>query len=325
MQSSMRSRLSQLAFRIGVVALLGMLFLLYDTFFTVTEGESAIVTRFGRPIQEISNAGPYWKLPAPIDQVHVISRRRRIMVTPEAASFTQDKKNIIVTTFVVWHVERPLLFLQTVGDPEAAEASLAGMTLAAKTGTVGKHSLSSLVSTRPEDLRIQQIEAAIQLEVSAAALEKMGVAIDQVGVEHIAFPAENLAAVFNSMRAERQAEANRLRTEGEKQAQAIRDQAHIKSQEILRRGREQASHLAASAEEQATERIARVAAESAEFYRFWSALQASQRALQEKATLILSSDQLFFDGSLTPLQAGPKSPLPFTDSPLDSPNTGRTP
>jgi regulator of protease activity HflC (stomatin/prohibitin superfamily) len=98
------------------------------------------------------------------------------------------------------------------------------------------------------------------------------------------------------MRIERQAEANRLRAEGAKEAQAIRDKTHVETQEILRKGREEAARITAEAERRAAELLAEAHQKNPEFYQFWSSLQASKRVLKEKATLILSSDQLFFGG-----------------------------
>lgn len=295
--------LSRGALAVGIVAV----FVVLDTFYAIEEGQVAVVTRFGRPVREIVEAGPYWKWPTPIDTLHVFDRRRRIFVTPEVAHFTRDKKNIVLSTYVVWHVERPLAFLQAVGNAETAETNLAGLVGAAKTQRIGRHDLSALVSTRRENLHVEEIETEITAETSTAALTKMGVVVDQVGIERIAFPAENLAAVFDRMRTERQAEANRLRAEGAKAAQAIRDEAHVKSQDILRVGRNEASQIAAEAERRAADLLSAIHKQNPGFYKFWSSLQASKRVLKEKSTLILTSDQLFFDGLMslpadTPIQ-----------------------
>lgn len=276
-----------------------MAFVLFDTFYTVEEGQGVVVTRFGKPVREIVDAGPYWKFPTPIDTLHVFDRRRRILITPDAASFTRDKKNVVLSTYVVWHIDRPLAFLQAVGTSDTAEENLAGMVIAAKTQRIGKHDLSGLVSTNPSLLCIDEIEKGIASETSAAASSRMGIVVDQVGIERIAFPEENLAAVFDRMRIERQAEANRLRAEGAKTAQGIRDEAYVQSQETLRVGREQASEIAAEAERRAAQLLAVAHEQNPGFYKFWSSLQASKRVLKERSTLILTSDQLFFDGLMT--------------------------
>lgn len=282
--------------RVGMALLMLLIFGLYDSFFTVNEGESVVITRFGRPTREITQAGPYWKFPAPIEQRHVIDRRRVVFTAPDAAAFSADKRSIVLTCFVIWHVEKPLTYLQAVGDPETAQSRLTSMLLAAQNQRVGTFPLSALASTSPQDVKLPQIESLIRDDIAAVSLEKLGISVDQVSVERIAFPEENLEAVFDRMRVERQAEANRLRAEGAKDAQAIRDKTHVETQEILRKGREEAARIAAEAERRAAELLAAAHQKNPEFYQFWSSLQASKRVLKEKATLILSSDQLFFEG-----------------------------
>ena len=70
-QSPPTSLLS-LAGRIVFAALVAGLLLAYGTYFSVSEGQAAVVTRFGEPVREISEAGPYWKWPWPIEQVHML-------------------------------------------------------------------------------------------------------------------------------------------------------------------------------------------------------------------------------------------------------------
>lgn len=304
---------SRVLLRILAVAGLLMGYSFIDLFFTVEEGRAAVVTRLGKPVREIVNAGPYWKLPSPIERVHTFDRRRRILQTPDATSFTRDKKNIVLSTYIIWHIERPLSFLQSVGSLELAESNLISMILASKTQRIGKNDLSALLSTRTDDLRIEQIEQEIAQDASTSALQRMGIAIDQVGIERIAFPTENLEAVFERMRTERKSEANRLRSEGARIAQGIRDDTHIASQEILRKGREEASQIAADAERQAAELLQKAHGQNPGFYQFWSSLQASKRAIKEKSTLILTTNQLFFDG-LIEAQPSPEPQSATIDS-----------
>ena len=50
---------------VGTLALLAIVF--HATAVIVTEGEAALVTRFGRPLRIASRPGLHWKLPWPID------------------------------------------------------------------------------------------------------------------------------------------------------------------------------------------------------------------------------------------------------------------
>jgi membrane protease subunit HflC len=269
--------------------------LTYAVYFPVREGTAVIVTRFGRPVRELLDPGPYFKFPWPVEQTHVLDTRRRLFNTPYTATFTRDKRNVILLTYIVWRVGDPLLFLQSVATLEGGERKLDGMVTAAKNVHLGRHDLSALVSTSPEDLRTEAIEAAILDDVRGPALEKFGIAIEKVGFKRVAFPEENLPAVLANMRAERRAEANRLRAEGEKEAQAIRDDTLVKTEEILREGREEAGRIRGQAEKDAAEVYARAHKLDPDFYRFWRSLEAVRKTLGARSTIILRADQGFFD------------------------------
>jgi len=316
------SRLLSRTFAATCVFVVCGVFLTQASFFTVSEGEAVVVTRLGRPTRTLLEAGPYGKLPSPIDEVHRIDVRSRVFTTPKIAVLTRDKKNVVLTTFVVWKVSDPAKYLQSVVDTGAAEVQLSGLVAAAKNKQLGKFDLTALVSLRPDEIRIGDIEAEMQREVSAAVRDSLGIQIEQIGVERISLPPENMVAVVERMRAERRSEANRIRSEGAKQAQAIRDDAHVRSQDILKVGREEAGRIFAEAERRAGEILAAAHSKSPEFFEFWSSLQASKQALQERSVLVLRSDRLFFDTLLSEKPTEPtrnSSELPGNRAPAATP------
>jgi membrane protease subunit HflC len=311
---------SPLAFvwRAGLAALVVGLLLTYAAYFSVTEGQAAVVTRFGAPVREITAAGPYWKWPWPIEQVHLIDARMKLFNTPFTATFTRDKRNVILLTYVAWRVEKPLLFLQAAGNRDVAEKKLDGMVTASKNFHLGRYDLSALLSTQPGSIRVGEIEQAILDDIRVPMLDKFGVRVDQVGFKRIAFAEENIPSVLTHMRSERKAEADRLRAEGEKEAQAIRDEALVKSEETLREGREKAGALRGQAEKEAADIYAQAHNLDPDFYRFWRSLEATKKVLTGKATLILRTDQGFFDVLTDPSRllkpAPPQAFAPTSDT-----------
>ena len=292
---SKRASIPVFVFRIAFAVTIVGLLIAYSAYFQASEGYNAVVTRFGDPVRSIRTAGLYWKWPWPIEQAHQIDVRYRLYNTPYTATLTRDQKNVILLTYAVWRVEDPLLFLQSLGTPEAAEQKLDGMVAASKNFHLGRYDLSALVSTQPGAIQIAQIEHAVLEDVRKPALEKFGIAVKQIGVKRIAYPEENIASVLDQMRAERRAQAGGLRAEGEKEAQQIRDEAMVRSEEIRRQGREESGRIVGRAEQEAAAIYARAHQLDPEFYRFWRSLQAIKRTLGAKATVILRTDQGFFD------------------------------
>src|SRR5580692_4341530 len=200
----------------GSLALLAIVF--YAMAVVVQEGQTALITRFGRPVRANTTAGLHWKLPWPIDQTSWLDMRRRVYETGHTEMLTRDKKNIIARTFVVWRIGDPLAFAQSIGSEGGAEGKLDGLLTNAAIGTLGGHDLSALVSTAP------------------IAMHSYGVAIDQIRIERIALPEENVTAVFEQMRAERRQFAARFEVEGEREAGRIRSEAELEAAKIRAKG-----------------------------------------------------------------------------------------
>ena len=267
----------------------------YTCYLQVREGTAAVVTRFGEPVRSITEPGPYFKLPWPIEDARQFDMRKRVFNTPYTATLTRDRRNVVLLTYVVWRIEDPQLFLQSVGDEAAASTKLDGMVTAAKNTLMGRYDLSALVSTDEKKIRTSEIESAIVSEVKDIAAEKFGIFIEQVGFKRIAYEQANVTAVLAQMRAEREAEAKQLRAEGDKESRRIRDDAAVKSEEILREGRLGAGRIRGEAERAAAEIYAKAHRTDPEFYRYWRSLEALKKTLGQDATVVLRTDQGFFD------------------------------
>jgi membrane protease subunit HflC len=274
---------------VGTLALLAIAF--HATALVVREGEAVLVTRFGRPLRAATAAGLHWKLPWPIDRAILLDMRRRVYETGLTEMLTRDKKNIIVRTFVVWRVGDPIAFTQAIGDDlAAAEAKLDGLLTNAAIGTLGGHELSALVSTNPRDLRVDAIERQLLAATAPLAERGYGVAVEQIRVERIALPAENVTAVFAQMRAERRQFAAKFEAEGEREASRIRTEAELAAARIRAQGSEEEARVRG---ESAAE-VARIYGDAHRvdpaLYRFTRSLESVDALVGDGTSLILRTD-----------------------------------
>jgi membrane protease subunit HflC len=289
-----RLSIGRLLFRVILAALIVGLLVAYSMYFQVDEGYKAVVTRFGKPVRAVHEAGPYWKWPWPIERARLVDVRRRLHNTPYSATFTRDRRNVVLLTYVVWYVEDPLLYIQSVGNRKTAEEKLNGMVVHRKHQYMGQHDLSALVSTDPAQIRAGEIEGAMLADVAKDAREKFGIEVEQVGIKRIAYPEENMPAVLQQMKEERIAEAIKLRALGQQVAMGIEDDALVKTGEILRQGKEEAGRIRGEAESEASKIYSVATALDSEFFTFWRQLQTLKRTLKDKATLILGTDKGVF-------------------------------
>jgi membrane protease subunit HflC len=273
---------------VGTLALAAIVF--YATAVIVREGQAVLVTRFGRPLRVASQTGLHWKLPWPIDETTLLDMRRRVYETGHTEMLTRDKKNIIARTFVVWRIGDPLAFVQSIGKQGAAEAKLDGLLTNAAIGTLGGHDLSALVSTNPADLQVDQIESELLASAAPSALRSYGVAIEQIRLERISLPEENVRAVFDQMRAERRQFAAKFEAEGELEASRIRSEAELEAARIRAKGAEEQARIRGKSAADVAKIYADAHRINPELYRFTRALDSLEKLVAGNASLILRTD-----------------------------------
>jgi modulator of FtsH protease HflC len=273
---------------VGTLALGGIVF--HACAVVVREGEAVLITRFGRPLRIASQTGLHWKLPWPIDQASLLDMRRRVYETGHTEMLTRDKKNIIARTFVVWRIGDPLAFTQAVGISGGAEGKLDGLLTNAAIGTLGGHDLSALVSTNEKDLHVDQIEAELLASSATAAFRNYGVTIEQIRLERIALPEENVRAVFEQMRAERRQFAAKFEAEGEKEAAAIRSQAELEAARIRAKATEEQARIRGKSAAEVAKTYADAHKINPELYRFTRSLESLDKLVTPTTTLLLRTD-----------------------------------
>jgi len=273
---------------VGTIALLAIVF--YATGIVVSEGQAALITRFGRPLRAATEPGLHWKLPWPIDQASLLDMRRRVYATGHTEMLTRDKKNIIARTFVVWRIGDPLTFTQAIGVEGGAEAKLDGLLTNAAIGTLGGHDLSALVSTNAADLQVDQIESELLASTARVALRSYGVAIEQIRIERIALPEENVTAVFDQMRAERRQFAAKFDAEGSREASRIRSEADLEAARIRAKAVEEEARIRGRAAADVAKVYADAHRINPELYRFTRSLESLSKIVSPNASLILRTD-----------------------------------
>jgi len=273
---------------VGAVAVVAILFQAMAV--VVPEGQAVLVTRFGRPLRAATSSGLHWKLPWPIDQAVTLDMRRRIYETGHTEMLTRDKKNVIARTFVVWRIADPILFVQSLGTGSGADGKLDGLLTNAAIGTLGGHDLSALVSTNPGDLQVDQIEKELLASAQSTARQNYGVALEQVRLERIALPEENVMAVLQQMRAERRQFAARYDAEGEREASRIRSEADLEAARIVAKGAEEEARIRGASSAQVAKIYATAHKINPDLYKFTRSLESLDRLVTSNTSLILRTD-----------------------------------
>jgi len=265
-----------------------VLILCYLTFFSVRETEFVLVTQFGRPIRTVTEAGLNVKWPY---QTAIYFDRRLRAYNPRPSEFlTRDKKNIVVENYVVWKIQDPDRFVQTVGDATAAEMRLHDIVWSSLSAALGTHDLDSIVGTEPDKVETATMLDNLTALTDRAALEQYGINVVDVRIKRLNLPEQNKQSVYARMRAERERIARQYRAEGEEQALSIRADADRQKEEILSLAYKQAENIKGQGDAESTRVYGQAYSKNPGFYKLLRTLESYKKVLDDKTTAILSSD-----------------------------------
>ena len=275
-----------------VAAAVAALLLLARVPYVVEATEFAVRTRFGRPVAVVTKPGLHARVPL-VDDVTRLDARLLYFDPPAGEFLTNDKKNIVVTPFVLWRVEDPLRFLQTLVTRESAEARLADLVASETGAALGAVPFTRLVSATAGEADLAGVVSGIGERVRKRAAADYGVKVVDVRLKRIAFPEQNLLSVFGRMRSERERIARRFRSEGEEAALKIRAEADRERTRLLSEAYRKAQEEKGAGEAEAARIYARATSQDPELYKFLRTLRAYEKILDDRTTLVLPGDSDF--------------------------------
>jgi len=273
-------------FLIPVIVLAG--FAIYLSLFTVKEINQAIVLQFGDPKEVIAEPGLQVKIPFIQNVVYLDRRILSLDPAPEEV-IASDQKRLIVDAYARFKIVDPLKFYISVGDERVARSRLATIINSRLRSVLGTQSLATLLS---ED-RTKQM-AIIQDGVNAEA-EKFGITIIDVRIKRADLPQANSEAIYKRMQTEREREAKEFRAKGAEMAVTITSTADKEVTVLLANAKKQSEIMKGEGDGQRNKIFAEAFGKDPEFFSFYRAMQAYEKALIGGDTsLILSPDSDFF-------------------------------
>jgi len=273
-------------FLLPILVLAG--FVVYLSFFTVKEINQAIVLQFGDPKRVIAEPGLQVKIPF-IQNVVFLDRRILSLDPAPEEVIASDQKRLIVDAYARFKIVDPLKFYISVGDERVARSRLATIINSRLRSVLGKQSLATLLS---ED-RTKQM-AIIQEGVNVEA-EKFGITIIDVRIKRADLPQANSEAIYKRMQTEREREAKEFRARGAEMAVTITSTADKEVTVLIANARKQSEIMKGEGDGQRNKIFAQAFGKDPEFFAFYRAMQAYEKALIGGDTsLILSPDSDFF-------------------------------
>ena len=269
---------------------------LFFSIFIVKEVNQAIVLQFGDPKKIILKPGLNFKIPF-IQNVVFLDKRILNLDTPPEEVIASDQKRLIVDAFARFQIVDPLKFYISVGNERVARSRLATIINSRIRNVLGQQELQTLLS---ED-RSKQM-ALIQQGVNNEA-ENFGIKIIDVRIKRADLPQANSDAIFRRMQTEREREAKEFRAKGAEMAVTITSTADKEVTVILANAEKQSQIMKGEGDGLKNKIFADAFGQDPDFFKFYRAMQAYQKALiGGETSMILSPDSEFFKffGNISP-------------------------
>ncbi len=304
----------------------------YQAAFVVDETKQAVVTQFGRVVDEpITEPGLNFKLPF-IQHTTYFPKNLQEWDGEPGQIPTLDKTYIWVDVFARWKITDPIRFFQTVSDLLSAQARLDDIIDPAVRNFITSYHLIETVrksnreldtfdsaTSMEEEEEIRQVSFNIEtgrkritqmiLQQAQPKLDKFGIELVDVKIKRINYVEQVRQSVYERMIAERNRVAAKFRSEGEGEARKINGQKELDLKEIQSEAYRKAEAIRGEADAEATRIYAETYGRDPEFYSFLKTLETYEKALDGKSSLVLSTDSEFlkylkgYQGSSTDFQA----------------------
>ncbi len=273
----------------AAIVLAVLAFVAYFSFVVVGQTQQALVLQFGALQRVIKEPGltAIWPF---VQSVRFFDKRiLSLEMNDPVGVTTSDKKRIDVDSFARFRISDPVKYNQFAMTDEAAQQRLATLMNSSLRRVLGRQDFSVLLSADREKL-MREIRDGMQ-----EGAGEIGVEVVDVRIRRADLPADNQAAVFSRMQAERKQEAEGYRAQGDEDALRITADADKQVTIIKADATQQADILRGQGEAERNRILSEAFSKDQEFFQFYRSLKAYEDALQgQNTTMVITPDSPFF-------------------------------
>lgn len=265
--------------------------------FQVKETEYAVIKTFGKAKVDAGGniityaPGLHLKWPF-VDQVWRHDKRLQCYELTKGhveELTTKDHLQVVISTYVLWRIGDPAIFLKRLKSTEEVEEKLDAAVRNSRNSIVPMYNFADLVSTKNGASRMEELENRMLADIKEKTMKDFGIEVTKVGIRQLGFPELVTTTVFERMKAARETESNRLLAEGKSEAQAIRSAADREAAEILAKAEAEAKSIRGKGDEEAAKNY-EVFQRNPQLALFLKNLEALRTSLGAQDTLILDTN-----------------------------------
>ncbi|GLQ30637.1 protease modulator HflC [Litoribrevibacter albus] len=261
-----------------------------NVLYIVKETERGVLLRFGEVVDADLKPGIHVKMPV-MHQVRKFDARVLTLDYTPQSYLTQDKKPLIVDSFVKWRIKDVSKFYTaTSGDEIAASRLLASRVDDGLRKQFAQRTVHEVISGQRDELMDD-----LTVKLNQVVLTDIGVELLDIRVKGIELPERVNEDVYKRMRSEREREAREYRSRGRELAEGIRADADRRRTIIEANAYREAEKIRGDGDAQSARIYAEAFSKDPEFYSFVRSLKAYQETFSaDSDVMILDSDSDFF-------------------------------
>lgn len=255
---------------------------------TVTaQNEYKLIRQFGKVKRVISAPGISLRIPF-METAATLPKETLLYDLSPSDVITRDKKTMITDSYVLWQIEDPLKFAQTLNSSiESGESRINTAIYNATKNAISSMTQDEVITSRDGELS-QMVMNAI-----GGGMEQYGIEILKFETKQLDLPDDNKEAVYERMISERDNIAATYTAEGSSEAKVIRNTTDKEIAIQISEAEKQAEILKAEGEQEYMKILAQAYGEEdrSEFYSYVRSLDALKTSMKgEDKTVILSAD-----------------------------------
>ncbi len=305
------------ALNIGLGALaLAIVIVISGAYYTLEEGEQAVIVQFGRPVGEaVTEAGLHLKLPL-IQEVRRFEKRLLIWDGDPNQIPTKGREFIWVDTTARWRIADPKKFLESVATEAGARSRLNDIIDSVVRDQVSGSELVELVRSAswvvPEGEILEEVPAEVREElkkqvvrgreeITRTILAEARKVIPQYGIELVDVRIKRLdyvesvrEKVYARMISERKRIAAQFRSEGEGRSAEILGTMDKELRQIRSTAYRRVQEIRGKADAEATRVYGAAYSGDPEFYAFSRTLEAYKEVQNKNSVVILTTDSDYY-------------------------------
>jgi membrane protease subunit HflC len=296
-------------FKLLIIPLAIVVFLLFSGFYVVDETEQVVLTQFGKAVGDAkTEPGLYLKIPF-IQHANYFPKNLLEWDGDPGQVPTLDKTFIYVDAFARWKIVDPLRYFETVSNEFGAQSRLDDIIDPAIRNFVTSYPLIEIVRTTnrqlPAEVGVEQVkeisplgeveigrEQIMQgvLKQAQPKLSEFGIQLVDVQIKRLDYVEEVRKTVYTRMIAERKQIAEKFRSEGQGEARKIEGAMERDLKEITSVAYKKAQEIKGKADAEATLIYAEAYGRDPDLYSFVETLNVYREAMGKDSSLVLSTD-----------------------------------